>query len=194
MPVKVEVLQTGNLFLCAPTHQADGAGGFNGPVRPEAYKGQAFIRLRRGLRPGQHVDLIIGAVLFLDLFAVIEPVERPIFQTVPNLLPLRLLRNLSQGVAEVYGSDFLSFGGPDFQLMPCPIVAHTAAGRQALFFQINVLPCQRTDLTNPKPGVIGDPDRKKRRIVLGFQKIGQALILLISGAVEAAPSYKAKAP
>lgn len=72
-----------------------------------------------------------------------------------------------------------AFGGPDFQLMPCPVVAHTAADRQTLFFQINILPCQRTDLTNPKPGVIGDLDRKERRVILGFQKNGQALILLI---------------
>lgn len=48
----------------------------------EAYKGQAFIPLRVVSRPGQHADLIIGAVLFLALLAVIEPIEHPIFQTV----------------------------------------------------------------------------------------------------------------
>ena len=102
--VEVEVLQAGDLLLCPPAHEAYGAGGFNGSVRPEAHEGQAFIRLRRGLRSGQHVDLVIGAVLFLDLFAVVEPVKRPIFQTVPSLLPLRLLENIRQGVAEVHGS------------------------------------------------------------------------------------------
>ena len=71
-------------------------------------------------------------------------------------------------------------GGPDLQLMPCPVVAHTAADRQTLFIQINVLPCQSADLANPKPGVVGDLDRKERGVVLGFQKIGQALILLIA--------------
>ena len=65
--VEVEVLQAGDLLLCPPAHEADGAGGFNGPVRPEAHEGQAFIRLRRGLRSGLHVDLVIGTVLFLDL-------------------------------------------------------------------------------------------------------------------------------
>ena len=37
--VEVEVLQAGDLLLCPPAHEADGAGGFNGPVRTEAYKG-----------------------------------------------------------------------------------------------------------------------------------------------------------
>ena len=63
--------------------------------------------------------------------------------------------------------------------MPCPAVAHTAADRQTLFFQVNVLLCQRTDLANPKPGVVGDLDGEKRGVILGFQKIGQALILLM---------------
>ena len=177
--MEVEVLQTGDLLLCPPAHEADGAGRFDGPVRPEAHKGQVFIHFRRGLRPGQHVDLVIDAVLFLDLFAVVEPVKRPIFETVPSLLPLRLLENIRQGVAEVHGSDFLALGGPDLQLMPRPVVAHTAADGQTLFFQINVLPCQRTDLANPKPGVVGDLDGEKRGVILGFQKIGQALILLM---------------
>ena len=166
--VEVEVLQAGDLLLGPPAHEADGAGGFDGPVRPEAHKGQVFILLRRGLRPGQHVDLVIGTVLFLDLFAVVEPVKRPIFETVPSLLPLRLLENIRQSVAEVHGSDFLSLGGPDLQLVPRPVVAHTAADRQTLFFQINVLPCQRTDLANPKPGVVGDLDGEKRGVILGF--------------------------
>ena len=177
--VEVEVLQAGDLLLCPPAHEAYGAGGFNGSVRPEAHEGQAFIHLRRGLRSGQHVNLVIGTVLFLDLFAVVEPVKRPIFETVPRLLPLRLLENIRQSVAEVHGSDFLSLGGPDLQLVPRPIVAHTAADRQTLFFQVNVLPRQRTDFANTKPGVVGDLDGEKHGVVLGFQKVGQTLILLV---------------
>ena len=50
--MEVEVLKTEDFFLCAPAHQADGAGWFDSSIGPKAYEGQAFIHLRCALCSG----------------------------------------------------------------------------------------------------------------------------------------------
>ena len=52
-----------------------------------------------------------------------------------------------------------------------PVVTHTAAYCQILFFKVDVLPSQTTDLSNTQACIIGYLYRKKCRIVFLFQKV-----------------------
>ena len=46
------------------------------------------------------------------------------------------------------GADFFTLCCPYFCFVPCPVVTHTAAYCQILFFKVDVLPSQTTDLSN----------------------------------------------
>ena len=63
--------------------------------------------------------------------------------------------------------------------MPGGVVAHTAAHRQTLFLQVNVLPCQSTRLADAQARKVRDLDREQGRVFFSFEKINQQLILPI---------------
>ena len=89
-------------------------------------------------------------------------------------------KNFCQCVAEVHSTDFLSLGRSDFRLVPCPVVAHTAAYCKVLTFKVNILPGQAANLADSKPRVVGNLNGQQRRIVFLFQKVLQLQILLMA--------------
>lgn len=177
--VEMEVVHILQLLLCRPAHGADGAGGFIGPIGPQAYKRDFVVALRGLLRPGQGVKLVIGAVLLLDDQIVILAVQRPILEAAFELFLLGRPQDGGEGVAEVHRADFLALGRPDLHLVPGGVVAHTAAHRQTLFLQVNVLPCQSTRLADAQARKVRDLDREQGRVFFSFEKVNQQLILPI---------------
>lgn len=100
------------------------------------------------LRPRQAVNLVVAAAFFLHCGIVVQVVKLAIFETVFVLLHLRRPQDFRQRVAEVHSADFAPLGRPYFGLVPCVVVPHTAAYRQVLLVQIDVLPGQTADLAN----------------------------------------------
>ena len=95
------------------------------------------------------------------------------------LFLLRFFQDLCQRVAEVHRANLAPLGGANLRLVPCPVVPHTAPYRDDLFFQVDVLPGQRTHFSDTKPGEVGDLNGEKRRIALLFEPVRQSYILLI---------------
>ena len=104
-------------------------------------------------------------------------VKFPVLETVFVLRCLRRPQDFRQCVAEVHSADFAPLGRPYFGLVPCAVVPHTAAYRQVLLVQIDVLPCQAADLANAKPRVVGDLYGQQRRVFPVFQIAGQLQVL-----------------
>ena len=118
------------------------------------------------LRHRQRVNLVIGAVFLFDLFVVIEVVERTVTETVSVLIRFSSPQDRRKCVAEVHGSDFASLCCYYFGLMPCAVVANTAAYREVLPVKVYVLPGERADLADTKSRVTGDLNREQGGIVL----------------------------
>lgn len=62
--------------------------------------------------------------------------------------------------------------------MPRPVLSLTAHHRDGLLLEVNVLPCESAGLPNSKSGVAGDPDGQKRRMLILFHIVRQALVPL----------------
>ena len=177
--MEMKILQLRHFLLCLTAHDTYRPRRFNGPVRPEADKGQLPIPLRHVRRPGQGIDLVIGPVFLPDLGTVVQAVKLAIAQAVPNLLLFGPPQDRRQRVAEVHGSDFLPLGGPDLRLVPRPVVTDAPPHREVLLVQIDVLPSEGADFPNAESGVIGDLDRQKGRVFFLFQKVLQRPELLM---------------
>ena len=111
---------------------------------------------------------------------MVEAIQFSVSEAVFVLFGFGRLKNCRQCVAEVHSTDFLSLGRSDLRLVPCSVVAHTAANCEVLTFKVNVLPGQAADLANTKPRVVGNLNGQQRRIVFLFQEIFQLQILFIA--------------
>ena len=87
------------------------------------------------------------------------------------LFCFRSFQDCGKRIAKVHGADFFTLCCPYFCSVPCPVVTHTAAYCQILFFKVDVLPSQTTDLSNAQACIIGYLYRKKCRIVFLFQEV-----------------------
>ena len=178
--MKMEIFKAFQLLLSCPAHNPYRTRRFKRPVRPEADKGYFLVSLRDFLRSRQTVNLIISTVFFFDLTVIVEAVQLSVSEAVFVLFSFGCSKDFCQCVAEVHSADFLSLGRSDFRLVPCSVVAHTAAYREVLTFKVNILPGQAANLANAKPRVVGNLNGQQRRIVFLFQEIFQLQILLIA--------------
>ena len=177
--MEVEILQSRHFLLSLTAHDAHHTRRLNGSVRSEADKGKLPISFRHLRRPGQDIDLVIGPVFLSDLSIVVQAAKLAVAQAVLNLLLFGPPQDHCQRVAEVHGSDYLPFSGPDFRLMPRPVVADAPPNREILFVQVNILPGEGADFPNPKSGVVGNLDGQQGRVVFLFQKVLQRPELLM---------------
>lgn len=178
--VEMKVLQPLNLFPCRSAHNPYRTRRFKRSVRSEADKGYFLVSLRDFFRSRQTINLVISTVFFFDLTVMVEAIQFSVSEAVFVLFGFGCLKNCRQCVAEVHSTDFLSLGRSDLRLVPCSVVAHTAANCEVLTFKVNVLPGQAADLANTKPRVVGNLNGQQRRIVFLFQEIFQLQILFIA--------------
>ena len=147
MPQQMEmkIIHIPDLLSGVSAYAADRCRSFIGSIRPQADEGNLGVIFRRCLCPGQGIDLVVGAVLFLDDAIVVLGVQRPIFYAVQHLLLFGFPQDGRQGVAEIYGTDFLALGGADLRFLPYGVIPHTPANGKALFLYAD--------------GIIEPPDR-----------------------------------
>ena len=104
-------------------------------------------------------------------------IKFPVAETVFALFCSCRPQDCRQRVAEINGADFAPLGRPYLGLVPCAVIPHTAAYRQVLLVQIDVLPSQAADLANAKPRVVGNLYGQQRRVFPVFQIAGQLQVL-----------------
>ena len=114
-------------------YAADRCRSFIGSIRPQADEGNLGVIFRGCLCPGQGIDLVVGAVLFLDDAIVVLGVQRPIFYAVQHLLLFGFSQYDRQGIAEIHSTDFLTLCGADLCFLPYGVIPHTPANGKALF-------------------------------------------------------------
>ena len=158
--MEVKIIHIPDLLSGVSAHTADRCRGFISSIGPQADEGNLGVIFRGCLCPGQGIDLVVGAVLFLDDAIVVLGVQRPVFDAVQHLLLFGFPQDGRQGVAEIHCTDFFALGGADLRFLPYGVIPHTPADGKALFLQVDVLPSQPAHLADTKPGVIGNLDRQ----------------------------------
>ena len=156
----MKIIHIPDLLSGVSAHTADRCRGFISSIGPQADEGNLGIIFRRCLCTGQGIDLIVGAVLFLDDAIVVLGVQRPVFDAVQHLLLFGFPQDGRQSVAEIHSTDFFALGGADLRFLPYRVISHTPANGEALFLQVDVLPSQPAHLADTKPGEIGDLNRQ----------------------------------
>ena len=147
MPQQMEmkIIHIPDLLSGVSAYAADRCRSFIGSIRPQADEGNLGVIFRRCLCTGQGIDLIVGAVLFLDDAIVVLGVQRPIFYAVQHLLLFGFSQYGRQGIAEIHSTDFLTLCGADLRFLPYGVIPHTPANGKALFLYAD--------------GIIEPPDR-----------------------------------
>ena len=158
--MEVKIIHIPDLLSGVSAHTANRCRGFISSIGPQADEGNVCVTFWWCLCPGQGIDLVVGAIFFLDDAIVVLGVQRPVFDAVQHLLLFGFPQDSRQGVAEIHGTDFLTLGGADLRFLPYGVIPHTPANGEALFLQVDVLPGQPAHLTDTKPGEIGDLDRQ----------------------------------
>lgn len=158
--MEVKVIHIPDFLSGVSAYAADRCRCFIGSIRPQADEGNLGVIFRRCLCPGQGIDLVVGAIFFLDDAIVVLRVQWPVFDAVQHLLLFGFPQDSRQGVAEIHGTDFLTLGGADLRFLPYGVIPHTPANGEALFLQVDVLPSQPAHLADTKSGEIGDLDRQ----------------------------------
>ena len=143
--MEVKIIHIPDLLSGVSAHTADRCRGFISSIGPQADEGNLGIIFRRCLCPGQGIDLVVGAVLFLDDAIVVLGVQRPIFYAVQHLLLFGFSQYGRQGIAEIHSTDFLALCGADLRFLPYGVIPHTPANGKALFLYAD--------------GIIEPPDR-----------------------------------
>ena len=143
--MEVKVIHIPDLLSGISAYAADRCRGFISSIGPQADEGNLGIIFRRCLCPGQGIDLVVGAVLFLDDAIVVLGVQRPIFYAVQHLLLFGFSQYGRQGIAEIHSTDFLTLCGSDLRFFPYGVIPHTPADGEALFLYAD--------------GIIEPPDR-----------------------------------
>ena len=105
--MEVKVIHIPDFLSGVSAYAADRCRGFIGSIRSQADERNLGVIFRGCLCPGQGVDLVVGAVLFLDDAIVVLGVQRPVFYAVQHLLLFGFSQDSRQGVAEIHSTDFL---------------------------------------------------------------------------------------
>ena len=143
--MEVKVIHIPDFLSGVSAYAADRCRSFIGSIRPQADEGNLGIIFRRCLCPGQGIDLVVGAIFFLDDAIVVLGVQRPIFYAVQHLLLFGFSQYGRQGIAEIHSTDFLALCGADLRFLPYGVIPHTPANGKALFLYAD--------------GIIEPPDR-----------------------------------
>ena len=143
--MEVKIIHIPDLLSGVSAYAADRCRGFISSIGPQADEGNLGVIFRGCLCPGQGVDLVVGAVLFLDDAIVVLGVQRPVFNAVQHLLLFGFPQDGRQGVAEIHSTDFLTLCGADLCFLPYGVIPHTPADGEALFLYAD--------------GIIEPPDR-----------------------------------
>lgn len=143
--MEVKVIHIPDFLSGVSAYAADRCRGFISSIGPQANKGNLGVIFRGCLCPGQGIDLVVGAVLFLDDAIVVLGVQRSIFDAVQHLLLFGFPQDGRQGVAEIHSTDFLALCGADLRFLPYGVIPHTPANGKALFLYAD--------------GIIEPPDR-----------------------------------
>ena len=147
MPQQMEmkIIHIPDFLSGVSAHTTDRCRGFISSIGPQADEGNLGVTFWWCLCPGQRIDLVVGAVLFLDDAIVVLGVQRPIFYAVQHLLLFGFPQDGRQGIAEIHSTDFLALCGSDLCFLPYGVIPHTPANGKALFLYAD--------------GIIEPPDR-----------------------------------
>ena len=177
--MEMEALKPRHLLRRRSAHEAHRTRRLNRAVRTEAYEVDFRIALRCGLRPRQGINLVVAPAFLLYHFVVVQAVKPSVLKAVFVLAGLCRLEDLRERITEVHSPHFIAFRSANLRLVPCAVVPHTVPDGDRLLFEVNVLPGQRTDLSDTQAGKVGDLNGQERRIAFLFQKVRQRQILLM---------------
>ncbi len=85
--------------------------------------------------------------------------------------------NFSQSISKINNPYFLSLGWSDDVFVFCAIIADTSFNGKALFFKIDILPCQSANFTDTKSRIVCYLDWQDCRWILYFEIFNQSLII-----------------
>ena len=88
----------------------------------------------------------------------IYAVKLSVLEAVFVLVGLCRLEDCREGITEVHSPHLITLGRADLRLMPRAVVPHTVPNGDRLLLEVNILPGQRTDLSDTKAGKVGDLD------------------------------------
>ena len=122
------------------------------------------------------IIFIIHSVFVLCFLVEIAVVKFTILHPAFKLFFSGGFQYFSQSIAKINNPYFLSLGRSDDVFMFCAIIADTSFNGQALFFKIDVLPCQSANFTDTKSRIVCDLDWQDCRWILYFEVFYQSLI------------------
>ena len=108
--MEMKIIHIPDLLSGVSAYAADRCRCFIGSIRPQADEGNLGVIFRRCLCPGQGIDLVVGAIFFLDDAIVVLGVQRPVFNAVQHLLLFGFPQDGRQSVAEIHSTDFFALG------------------------------------------------------------------------------------
>ena len=161
----MEILKPFHFLLCRPAHNPYRTRRFIRPVCSQADKGEFLVILRglplsfAGCKPRNRCALF--PLLLCSSSGGKAPRSWKRFLCCSAFAARRISASVSQKSTV---RTLLRLVVPTLGLVPCAVVPHTAAYRQVLLVQIDVLPSQAADLANAKPRVVGDLYGQQRRV------------------------------
>ena len=135
------------------------------------------------------IIFIIHSVFVLYFLVEIAVVKFTILHPAFKLFFSGGFQYFSQSIAKINNPYFLSLGRSDDVFMFCAIIADTSFNGQALFFKIDVLPCQSANFTDTKSRIVCDLDWQDCRWILYFEVFYQSLIIFMCNRLYAFDKY-----